>query len=165
MGGGERGGGRDFFFFFILFYFILFFLMAFFSFSGSLTIPPCTENVQWFVMKESLSVGHAQLDAIRYPFSLFFLFPFFFLPFFVSSFSYPSFREVWASSGEPVNNRPVQPTNGRSVYQYVKGFSFNPDPAVYNGVHNWGSLSLPLPLPLLPPLTPPPSPFSLSLLF
>ncbi|BHF77439.1 carbonate dehydratase activity [Sparganum proliferum] len=37
----------------------------FFRYSGSLTTPPCTENVQWTVMKNPLSVTSADLELLR----------------------------------------------------------------------------------------------------
>lgn len=35
----------------------------YFTYSGSLTEPPCTENVKWIVMKEPISMSGAQIDA------------------------------------------------------------------------------------------------------
>lgn len=37
----------------------------YFHFLGSLTTPPCSENVNWYVMKKVQSVTPAQLNAIR----------------------------------------------------------------------------------------------------
>lgn len=37
----------------------------YFHFKGSLTTPPCSENVQWYVMKEIQSATKDQIDAIR----------------------------------------------------------------------------------------------------
>ncbi len=35
---------------------------SYYRFNGSLTTPPCTEGVCWFVMKEAVSVSQAQID-------------------------------------------------------------------------------------------------------
>lgn len=35
----------------------------FFHYAGSLTTPPCSEGVRWFVMKDSVAVSHAQVTA------------------------------------------------------------------------------------------------------
>lgn len=36
---------------------------AYYTFKGSLTTPPCSENVRWFVLKEKITVSEAQLKA------------------------------------------------------------------------------------------------------
>jgi len=36
---------------------------SFFTYEGSLTVPPCTENVTWVVLKAPSTVSRAQLDA------------------------------------------------------------------------------------------------------
>ena len=38
---------------------------AYYSFMGSLTIPPCSEGVRWQVMKQPLTLSKAQLNAFR----------------------------------------------------------------------------------------------------
>jgi len=38
---------------------------GYYAFAGSLTTPPCSEGVQWHVMKQPLTVSHAQLEAFR----------------------------------------------------------------------------------------------------
>lgn len=35
-----------------------------FAYSGSLTTPPCSENVQWLVLEAPIELGQAQLDAL-----------------------------------------------------------------------------------------------------
>jgi carbonic anhydrase len=55
----------------------------YYRFSGSLTIPPCTEGVTWFVMKTPVEVSPTQIAA---------------------------FANLY-----PLNARPIQPLNGRSV--------------------------------------------------
>jgi carbonic anhydrase len=37
----------------------------YFRYSGSLTTPPCSEGVRWYVMKEAIAVSKAQIDAFR----------------------------------------------------------------------------------------------------
>jgi len=37
---------------------------SYYRFKGSLTTPPCTEDVKWFVMKTPLSVSKQEIDAI-----------------------------------------------------------------------------------------------------
>ncbi|NSX18111.1 carbonic anhydrase family protein [Cupriavidus taiwanensis] len=56
---------------------------AYWSFTGSLTTPPCSEDVRWQVLKTPVEVSPAQLAA---------------------------FRKLY-----PMNARPVQPLNGRTV--------------------------------------------------
>ncbi|MBV8158195.1 MAG: carbonic anhydrase [Dyella sp.] len=38
---------------------------GYYSFAGSLTTPPCSEGVQWYVLKQPVTVSHAQLEAFR----------------------------------------------------------------------------------------------------
>lgn len=59
----------------------------YYQFNGSLTTPPCTEGVQWLVMKTPISVSQEQLQA---------------------------FDD--AMQHHP-NNRPIQPVNSRAVIQ------------------------------------------------
>lgn len=37
----------------------------YYSFSGSLTTPPCTEGVRWLVMKQPMALSQSQLDAFK----------------------------------------------------------------------------------------------------
>ena len=37
----------------------------YFRYSGSLTTPPCSEGVRWYVMKEAITVSKAQIEAFR----------------------------------------------------------------------------------------------------
>jgi carbonic anhydrase len=39
--------------------------MDYFRYSGSLTTPPCSEGVRWYVMQESITVSKAQIEAFR----------------------------------------------------------------------------------------------------
>ncbi len=62
----------------------------YFAYSGSLTTPPCSEGVNWFVLNESIEVSPAQIDQFG---ALFF-----------------------GNDDFPLGNaRPVQPLNGREV--------------------------------------------------
>jgi len=38
---------------------------GYFAFAGSLTTPPCSEGVRWFVLKEPVAVSKAQIAAFR----------------------------------------------------------------------------------------------------
>ncbi len=59
----------------------------YYRFSGSLTTPPCSEGVQWLVMKSPVSVSQEQLQAFD------------------------------AAMHHHPNNRPIQPVNARTVVQ------------------------------------------------
>lgn len=39
---------------------------TFYNFNGSLTTPPCSENVQWFVMEQPLELSRKQLDEFKH---------------------------------------------------------------------------------------------------
>jgi len=67
----------------------------YYTYQGSLTTPPCTEGVQWFVMKTPLGITQAQLDTVQ-----------------------TIFQKNTAFAGGNGNNRAVQPTNGRTVTWY-----------------------------------------------
>jgi carbonic anhydrase len=58
---------------------------GYYAYMGSLTTPPCSENVHWQVLKQPVELSKAQLAA---------------------------FRKLY-----PMNARPVQPLNGRSIEQ------------------------------------------------
>lgn len=58
---------------------------AYWAFEGSLTTPPCSEGVQWQVLKTPVEMSRAQIAA---------------------------FRKLY-----PMNARPVQPLNGRSLLE------------------------------------------------
>jgi carbonic anhydrase len=56
---------------------------GYYTFEGSLTTPPCSENVTWFVLKTPTTISREQADA---------------------------FTKIY-----PLNARPTQPLNGRTV--------------------------------------------------
>lgn len=62
----------------------------FYYYSGSLTTPPCSEGVEWFVMKEPVTVSTGQVVA------------------------YEDF--LYNATDLTFNNRPLQGLNGRDVY-------------------------------------------------
>lgn len=66
--------------------------LGYYSYSGSLTTPPCSEGVRWFVLKQPVYVSQEAID--RYH-DVIAHFP-----------GYAGFRD---------NNRPVRPLNGRAV--------------------------------------------------
>lgn len=41
------------------------FLWDYYKYKGSLTKPPCTENVLWFVLENKISIGQTQLDNLK----------------------------------------------------------------------------------------------------
>ena len=57
---------------------------AYYRFNGSLTTPPCTEGVRWYVMKEPLTASPEQIEALS------------------QAMPYPNNRPV-----QPINARPV----------------------------------------------------------
>jgi carbonic anhydrase len=65
--------------------------MGYYTYSGSLTTPPCSEGVRWFVLKNPVFVSQAAIDRFHEIIGLF--------PGYTSS----------------NNNRPVRPLNGRAV--------------------------------------------------
>jgi carbonic anhydrase len=65
---------------------------SFYTYSGSLTTPGCTEGVRWFVLADG---GHVSPAAVRR------------FHFVISRFPH--------YGGYPNNNRPVQPLNGRVI--------------------------------------------------
>lgn len=60
---------------------------------GSLTTPPCSEAVQWFVLKQPIGMSKAQVDIIV-----------------------RGLNGLFFASRTGSNARPLQPQNGRSVY-------------------------------------------------
>ncbi len=65
---------------------------SYYTYTGSLTTPPCTEGVHWFVMAQAVGISKAAVDRLHLIVSMF-----------------PNY------GGYPNNNRPVRPLNGRAV--------------------------------------------------
>ena len=65
---------------------------SFYTYSGSLTTPGCSEGVRWFALGDG---GHVSPAAVRRFHFVISRFPFY--------------------GGYPNNNRPVQPLNGRVI--------------------------------------------------
>lgn len=64
----------------------------YYTYSGSLTTPPCSEGVRWFVLKKPVFVSQAAIDHLHEV---------------ISEFeNYEGFSD---------NNRPVRPLNGRAI--------------------------------------------------
>ena len=66
----------------------------FFHYSGSLTTPPCSEIVSWWVASNPLEISQEQFDLLQ------------------------SKLRGMACNKHGENNRPIQPLNGRQVYQF-----------------------------------------------
>jgi carbonic anhydrase len=66
--------------------------MGYYTYSGSLTTPPCSEGVRWFVLKNPVFVSQAAIDRFHDIIAQF-----------------PNYN------GFPDNNRPVRLLNGRAV--------------------------------------------------
>jgi carbonic anhydrase len=65
---------------------------SYYTYTGGLTTPPCTEGVLWFVMAQPVAISTAAVDRLHLIVSMF-----------------PNY------GGYPNNNRPVRPLNGRAV--------------------------------------------------
>jgi carbonic anhydrase len=64
----------------------------YYTYSGSLTTPPCSEAVRWFVLREPVFVSQAAIDHLH-----------------------AVIAEFPGYGGFPNNNRPVRPLNGRVI--------------------------------------------------
>ena len=69
-----------------------FVLSRYYSYSGSLTTPACSEPVRWIVLKDPVTVSDFSVEELHHLVSLF-----------------PGY------DGYPDNNRPIQPLNGRQI--------------------------------------------------
>lgn len=66
----------------------------YYTYSGSLTTPPCSEGVRWFVLKEPVFVSQEAVDHLR-----------------------DVIRNFAGAGGFPGNSRPVMPLNGRAILE------------------------------------------------
>ncbi|MGE0827587.1 MAG: carbonic anhydrase [Candidatus Binatia bacterium] len=64
----------------------------YYHYSGSLTTPPCSEGVRWFVLQEPVFVSQEAIDRLHEVIA-----------------EFPHYE------GSPNNNRPVRPLNGRAI--------------------------------------------------
>ncbi len=62
------------------------------AYSGSLTTPPCSEGVSWYVLKDTVRISQTAVDRMH-----------------------ELVAEFPGYEGFPDNNRPVQPLNGRTI--------------------------------------------------
>lgn len=62
---------------------------SFFRYNGSLTTPPCSEGLRWYVMKNPIQMSSTQISA---------------------------YQNI---SGLSPSNRPLQPVNGRTILQHI----------------------------------------------
>jgi carbonic anhydrase len=69
-----------------------FVISRYYTYSGSLTTPACSEPVRWIVLKEPVTVSESSVEELHRLVSLF-----------------PGY------GGYPDNNRPIQPLNGRQI--------------------------------------------------
>mmetsp|Transcript_15267 Transcript_15267/g.37453 ORF Transcript_15267/g.37453 Transcript_15267/m.37453 type:complete len:1842 (+) Transcript_15267:68-5593(+) len=67
--------------------------LEYYSYTGSLTTPPCSENVAWHVLTTPITMSSAQLGVLL-----------------------DKLQGLSAASSTGGSNRPVQPLNGRTVY-------------------------------------------------
>jgi carbonic anhydrase len=74
---------------------------TYFTYAGSLTTPPCTEGVRWFVMQHPVSVSDFVIQQLH-----------------AVTSQFPGYN------GFANNNRPVVPTNGRTVLLGVDGYGY-----------------------------------------
>jgi carbonic anhydrase len=70
--------------------------VSYYNYSGSLTTPPCSEGVRWFVLKEPVFVSQAAINNLHVIISRF-----------------PEY------GGYPDNNRPIRPLNGRAILNRI----------------------------------------------
>ena len=89
---------------------------AYYTYSGSLTTPPCTETVKWYVKAEVNHVGRVQLKQLRDAMS--FTGELAFKAAFAAEYKYKRFG----------NNRPLQDLNGRTIEHFTEINTLVPTP-------------------------------------
>lgn len=110
---------------------------SYYSWTGSLTTPPCTNNVVWVLLQQPVTISEEQLHAYRSALQA--------IPgnqlAVHKGVTYPGVSPTWDSS-IGVNNRPVQPLAHRTVQTYIDtGFSIgNMD--LKSMFFPWGSIVL-----------------------
>jgi carbonic anhydrase len=74
----------------------------YYTYSGSLTTPPCSEGVRWFVLKDPVLASQAAIDRLHEVID-----------------EFPTHNPPFTLESFPDNNRPVRPLNGRAVLERV----------------------------------------------
>ena len=75
---------------------------SYYTYSGSLTTPPCSEGVRWFVLKDPVFVSQAAIDHLHEVIA-----------------EFPTYQPPFTVEPFPDNNRPVRPLNGRAILNRV----------------------------------------------
>lgn len=86
--------------------------LSYWAYSGSLTTPPCTQNVQWIALKNEVPIHPEELNAYRASLSAL-------EDNGLADCKEPPFgTELGFNTDQGVNNRPMQSLNDRVVYEY-----------------------------------------------
>lgn len=102
----------------------------YYQYYGSLTTPPCTEQVLWIVVQEPLTISQSQADTLK---SL------------VVNYQDPTQCTLASvASHNGTTNRPTQPLNGRSIEHICPPISFMGQNQRWGGVGGGGFTDLAL---------------------